>query len=203
MLRISKVGHHSFTRMLNRIKDTFGIFRYLYLSSTTTASRSIFTSQIAPFFEMWTIRGLVVLCVLTALSCSSRTKLAHGFIVESPRAFVPNGATLGRLASTRQCPPKGHHNLKGRSVPARETKLSLHTGLLQETLSVPISSSTVESSLALSALPTFDPTTALSDVLGAVLNTPLILAIPIVAALLVATLIAYLIVAYAQPAEDE
>jgi hypothetical protein len=40
-------------------------------------------------------------------------------------------------------------------------------------------------------------------VLGAVLNTPLILAIPIVAALLVATLIAYLIVAYAQPAEDE
>jgi hypothetical protein len=137
------------------------------------------------------------------LSCSSRTKLAHGFIVESPRAFVPNGATLGRLASTRQCPPKGHHNLKGRSVPARETKLSLHTGLLQETLSVPISSSTVESSLALSALPTFDPTTALSDVLGTVLNTPLILAIPIVAALLVATLIAYLIVAYAQPAEDE
>lgn len=50
---------------------------------------------------------------------------------------------------------------------------------------------------------TIDPTTVLSDVFSTVLGTPLILAIPIVAALLVATLIAYLIVAYASPAEEE
>lgn len=48
-----------------------------------------------------------------------------------------------------------------------------------------------------------DPTTVLSDIFRTVLGTPLILAIPIVAALLVATLIAYLIVAYANPAEEE
>jgi hypothetical protein len=61
----------------------------------------------------------------------------------------------------------------------------------------------MNSHLVAVTLPTLDPTTALSDMLGTVLNTPLILAIPVVAALLVATLIAYLIVAYAQPAEEE
>ena len=50
---------------------------------------------------------------------------------------------------------------------------------------------------------TLDPTTLLSDVFGSVLGTPLILAIPIVAALAVATLIAFGIVSYANPAEEE
>ena len=50
---------------------------------------------------------------------------------------------------------------------------------------------------------TIDPTTILSDIFRTVLGTPLILAIPIVAALGVATLIAYLIVSYASPAEEE
>ena len=50
---------------------------------------------------------------------------------------------------------------------------------------------------------TVDPTTFLQDLLGGVLGTPLILAIPIVAALGVASLIAFLIVAYATPAESE
>jgi hypothetical protein len=85
--------------------------------------------------------------------------------------------------------------------------LSFHPGLLEEILSAPTFPSTTNShmmnSQLVAALPTLDPTTALSDVLGTVLNTPLILAIPVVAALLVATLIAYLIVAYAQPAEEE
>jgi hypothetical protein len=76
-------------------------------------------------------------------------------------------------------------------------------------------SSSSETTLWLSQLPQFpqlptpptpatiDPTTVLSDVFSTVLGTPLILAIPIVAALLVATLIAYLIVSYASPAEEE
>jgi hypothetical protein len=58
-------------------------------------------------------------------------------------------------------------------------------------------------SATISAVPTLDPTTLLSDVFGTILGTPLILAIPIVAALGVATLIAFAIVAYANPAEDE
>jgi hypothetical protein len=43
----------------------------------------------------------------------------------------------------------------------------------------------------------------LSDVLGGVLGTPIILAVPILAALGVASLVAYAIVAYASPAADD
>ncbi|GAX24856.1 hypothetical protein FisN_6Hh195 [Fistulifera solaris] len=53
------------------------------------------------------------------------------------------------------------------------------------------------------AVSTVDPTTFLSDVLGGVLGTPIILAVPILAALGVASLVAYAIVAYASPAADD
>ena len=53
------------------------------------------------------------------------------------------------------------------------------------------------------AVDTVDPTNFLTDVLGGVLGTPLILAIPIVAALGVAGLVVFLIVSYANPAEDD
>jgi hypothetical protein len=49
---------------------------------------------------------------------------------------------------------------------------------------------------------TLDPTTFFQNVLGLFLNTPIILAVPIVAALGVAGTIVWLIVAYASPAED-
>ena len=50
---------------------------------------------------------------------------------------------------------------------------------------------------------TLDPTTILQGVFSGLLGTPLILAVPIVAALAIASLLAYLIVAYAQPAEPD
>lgn len=65
--------------------------------------------------------------------------------------------------------------------------------LLQET-----SSSTVTLSAA-----TVDPTSFLSDALGGVIGSNLILAVPIVAALGVAGLVVFLIVAYANPAESD
>ena len=71
------------------------------------------------------------------------------------------------------------------------------------TSSTAVASSIPSSSMQLAAAATIDPTTFLQDVLGGVLGTPLILAIPIVAALGVASLIAFLIVAYANPAESE
>ena len=71
------------------------------------------------------------------------------------------------------------------------------------TSSTAVASSIPSSSIQLAAAATIDPTTFLQDVLGGVLGTPLILAIPIVAALGVASLIAFLIVAYANPAESE
>ena len=49
---------------------------------------------------------------------------------------------------------------------------------------------------------TLDPTTVLSDALGGLLGSSAILLVPIVAALSVAGLIAFLIVSYANP-EDE
>lgn len=53
------------------------------------------------------------------------------------------------------------------------------------------------------AVSTVDPTSFLSDVLGGILGTPIILAVPILAALGIASLVAYAIVAYASPAAED
>ena len=58
------------------------------------------------------------------------------------------------------------------------------------------------SSSELVSVATLDPTTVLSDVLGGLLGSSAILAVPIIAALSVAGLIAFFIVSYANP-EDE
>jgi len=62
--------------------------------------------------------------------------------------------------------------------------------------------SSFESSNNLISVATLDPTTVLSDALGGLLGSSAILAVPIVAALSVAGLIAFFIVSYANP-EDE
>lgn len=48
-----------------------------------------------------------------------------------------------------------------------------------------------------------DPTTVLTDAFSGLLGSPLILAVPIVAAILLATLIAFGITSYASPAEPD
>lgn len=58
-----------------------------------------------------------------------------------------------------------------------------------------------DASSNLVAAATLDPTTFLSDLLGGFISSNLILAVPIVAALGLASLVAFLIVAYANPAE--
>ena len=58
------------------------------------------------------------------------------------------------------------------------------------------------SSMDISAA-TLDPTSVLTDLLSGLLTTPAILAVPIVAALGVASLIAFLIVAYANPQVED
>jgi len=69
---------------------------------------------------------------------------------------------------------------------------------------LPPTSTLFESSTSqLQAAATVDPAAALSNILGNFLNSPAILAIPILAALGVASLIAFLIYAYAQPAVDD
>lgn len=59
------------------------------------------------------------------------------------------------------------------------------------------------SSSNLVSVATVDPTTFLSDGLGGLIGSPAILAVPIVAALSVAGLIAFLIVSYANPADED
>eukprot|EP00578_Thalassiosira_sp_NH16_P012588 CAMPEP_0181105842 /NCGR_PEP_ID=MMETSP1071-20121207/16207_1 /TAXON_ID=35127 /ORGANISM="Thalassiosira sp., Strain NH16" /LENGTH=120 /DNA_ID=CAMNT_0023189195 /DNA_START=142 /DNA_END=504 /DNA_ORIENTATION=- len=66
-----------------------------------------------------------------------------------------------------------------------------------------LSSPAVESSSSLLSLATLDPTTMLSDVLGGLLGSSAILAVPIIAALGIAGLIAFLIVSYANPADED
>merc|ERR1712151_320122 len=63
-------------------------------------------------------------------------------------------------------------------------------------------SSSISSSMTLSAV-TLDPTTFLSDLLSGLLNSPAILAVPIVVAVGVASLIAFIIVSYASPEVEE
>lgn len=53
------------------------------------------------------------------------------------------------------------------------------------------------------AAATVDPTTALSQVLGGLIGSPAILAVPILAAFSVATVIAWFIVSYANPADPD
>ena len=60
-----------------------------------------------------------------------------------------------------------------------------------------------ESSSSLVSLATLDPTTILSDVLGGLIGGPAILLVPIIAALTIAGVIAFFIVSYANPADED
>jgi len=63
---------------------------------------------------------------------------------------------------------------------------------------LPLSSSSMELSAA-----TLDPTTLLSDILGAVIGTPIILAVPILLALGVAGILVFALVSYANPEVED
>ena len=64
-------------------------------------------------------------------------------------------------------------------------------------------SSSLSSPTLVLAAATLDPTTFLSDVLGGLIGTPLILAVPIVVALAIASLVAFLIISYANPEVED
>jgi len=78
---------------------------------------------------------------------------------------------------------------------------------LADSTTASISSSIVPSAASSSdmlvSLATLDPTTLLSDVLGGLLGSSAILAVPIIAALTIVAVIAALIVGYANPADED
>ena len=62
---------------------------------------------------------------------------------------------------------------------------------------------TTSSTSALLSVATLDPTSVLSDALGGLLGSYAILAVPVIAGLSVVALIAFLIVSYANPADED
>ena len=165
-------------------------------------------------------RTSIPFLVVTIVLVSLLQQQLHPFVpvVQLVDGFAPRAAVSRQLLHVPQHqyenPTKNSYqdNYYEKNISPRScTTLNAISGM---NAIVTSSTSTSTSDLWLSQIPqlpqlpppptvTIDPTTVLSDIFSTVLGTPLILAIPIVAALLVATLIAYLIVAYASPAEEE
>jgi hypothetical protein len=128
-------------------------------------------------------------------------------------AFGPSPLALTlALTVTRKWSPKRLVGPKTSSwLPATTTTTTTTTttlfSVLDESAALLVSSlgqarpETAVQVTALVASSTLDPTTALSDVLAGVIGTPMILAIPILAAVGLGSLIAFLIVSYANPVE--
>eukprot|EP00577_Skeletonema_sp_RCC1716_P024969 CAMPEP_0113401160 /NCGR_PEP_ID=MMETSP0013_2-20120614/16535_1 /TAXON_ID=2843 ORGANISM="Skeletonema costatum, Strain 1716" /NCGR_SAMPLE_ID=MMETSP0013_2 /ASSEMBLY_ACC=CAM_ASM_000158 /LENGTH=111 /DNA_ID=CAMNT_0000286331 /DNA_START=72 /DNA_END=407 /DNA_ORIENTATION=+ /assembly_acc=CAM_ASM_000158 len=88
-------------------------------------------------------------------------------------------------------------------VPPQQSTLSRTSSIQLTTESATLFDySTTASSSELVSVAALDPTTVLSDALGGLLGSSAILAVPIIAALSVVGLIAFFIVSYANP-EDE
>lgn len=88
-------------------------------------------------------------------------------------------------------------------APTRLDTAAIHAPLKAAPLPVELFASHAESSSSLISVETLDPTTILSNSLGGLLGSTAILAVPIVAALAVAGLIAFFIVSYANPADED
>lgn len=148
-------------------------------------------------FRSITPKSIVALCTIWMMTTTLLLLPIEGFVVLPPvqhavamtnRAVANNPLTVTPAASS--------------SLPFSGTESLLQTHATPVVLSSSTSSEWLLPQVSLATV-TLDPTTFLSDVLGGVLGTPVILAIPIAAALAVASLIAYGIIAYASPAESD
>ena len=108
-------------------------------------------------------------------------------LLSSVQAFVPSSNIANTISISTP--------LKATSIP---TEL-----FTTPTTDVLINNAATESSSSLVSLATLDPTTILSDVLGGLISGPAILLVPIIAALSIAGVIAFLIVSYANPADED
>jgi hypothetical protein len=118
-----------------------------------------------------------VLCLIVSLALLSA-------VVE---AFAPMPCSVSRSTTTPTA-----------SSLTRKTGSHSSSSSTQREAFLPSSSSSLEV-----AASTFDPAAALSDVLGGFLGSPAVLAVPILAALSVAGLIAFFIVSYANPEVED
>lgn len=107
------------------------------------------------------------------------------------------------LSSVRAFVPSSNANTISISTPLKATPIPTELFTTHSTTDVLINNASTESSSSLVSLATLDPTTILSDVLGGLIGGPAILLVPIIAALTIAGVIAFLIVSYANPADED
>ena len=109
-------------------------------------------------------------------------------LLSSALAFVPSHNVANTIATSS----------------STTTSLKATTELFTTTSSdILVNTAASSSSSTLVSVATLDPTTILSDVLGRLIGGPAILLVPIVAALGIAGLIAFFIVSYANPADED
>lgn len=119
------------------------------------------------------------------------------------RINLPSALLMLAICMMLMCSPSCEAFAPALHIPmtARMTSSSAQNMLPVDSLTTVVSSVS-SSSMDLSAS-TLDPTTVLSDVLGLFIGTPIILLVPIIAALGVAGLLVFGIVAYANPEVED
>jgi len=133
---------------------------------------------------------------------NTRMSMKKNFFVTSILAI---GMLMAFMSSSEAFAPAAQMS---RTVPMTSSAqnmlpvASLSDASSLDSLTAPLESALSSSSIDMSAA-TLDPTTILSDVLGLFIGTPIILLVPIVAALGVAGLLAWGIVSYANPEVED
>lgn len=149
---------------------------------------------------------------------SSRTLLVVACCLVMAATFLPSSlafvAPTNTLSSIVSVPPSLHHATllpvvdfvtlaDSTTAAATTTSSSLSSSIASLIPFHDYSSTVLSSSDMLLSLATLDPTTLLSDILGGLLGSSAILAVPILAALTIVAVIAALIVGYANPADED
>jgi hypothetical protein len=110
-------------------------------------------------------------------------------------AFAPSSTTSSLATIT---------NMKHSASPLNmNMDMNMDINMMMETSSQIQSSETLASSTFEIAAGTIDPTTALAQVLAGLLGSPIILLVPVLAAVSVAALLAWGIFSYASPADPD
>jgi len=145
---------------------------------------------------------LFIALVLT-VSCN----IAHGFTVTTSSITTPfTPKQQQRQQQQQQQSSTSRTSSKLESLPiSTDTLDQLSESLLNNNAAAVHSLSSVSSSVPTTtvAAGTVDPTTFFSGVLGGIIGTPIILAVPILAAISVAGVIAWFIISYANPADPD
>ena len=123
-----------------------------------------------------------------AITLLASVALVQGFTVSTSPTI--------NIALSRQ-----QQHVKSTSSPLQMTPTDLM--MLDLDMDMPAVTAATTSSSSTIATTTLDPTTAFTQLLGGIINTPVILLVPILAAVSVAGVIAWFIIWYANPTDPD